>query len=268
MCTVARPLAWNTTRDHRGPGLQVQTREAVILERMIDNSPQADRILVAELFGEARHHAKWRELTDAEEAAAVTELRELADGRADLLAEVAGILEGARESEPDEPLARQAAMLCRKAGDRPGCDTGLDRRGAAPEGRRKAAAVLGRPARRRIRLTAEKPDKSRPRGGRVPAGWTARYRRKRPACCGKSGTSARLTRAGMLRGAARRHAASLRLAIARPCRQPVNAVADAQDDVHDHPERDDEANADRLPGRPGVIERAAVVRYAVRLALE
>ena len=36
--------------------------------------------------------------------------------RADLLAEVAGILRGASESEPDEPLARQAAGLCRKAG--------------------------------------------------------------------------------------------------------------------------------------------------------
>ena len=32
------------------------------------------------------------------------------------LAEVAGLLEGAREGEPDEPLTRQAAGLCRKAG--------------------------------------------------------------------------------------------------------------------------------------------------------
>ena len=83
---------------------------------MLDKRPQADRILVAQLHGEARHHAKWRELTEAEETAAVTELRDLADGRADLLAEVAGILEGASEGELDEPLARQAAMLCRKAG--------------------------------------------------------------------------------------------------------------------------------------------------------
>ncbi len=36
-------------------------------------------------------------------------LRELAGGRADLLAEVAGILEGTSEAELDEPLARQAA---------------------------------------------------------------------------------------------------------------------------------------------------------------
>ena len=50
-------------------------------------------ILVAQLAGEARHHAKWRELTEDEETAAVAELRGLAGGRDDLLAEVAGVLE-------------------------------------------------------------------------------------------------------------------------------------------------------------------------------
>ena len=50
-------------------------------------------MLVAELTGTARHHARWRSLTEDEETAAVTELRELADGRADLLAQVAGIFE-------------------------------------------------------------------------------------------------------------------------------------------------------------------------------
>jgi len=83
---------------------------------MIDKRPQADRLLVAELYGEARRRARWRELDGEEEAAAVAELRELADGRADLLAEVAGIFEGAHEGKLDEPLARQAAQLCRKAG--------------------------------------------------------------------------------------------------------------------------------------------------------
>ncbi len=86
---------------------------------MIDRRPQADCILVAQLTGEVRHHAKWRELSEAEEAAAVADLRELAEGRADLLAEVAGILEGASEGELGEPLARQAAGLCRKAGADP-----------------------------------------------------------------------------------------------------------------------------------------------------
>jgi hypothetical protein len=76
-------------------------------------------MLVAEITGEARHHAKWRPLTAEEETAAVAELRELAAGRADLLAEVAGVLEGASEGRLDEPFARSAARLCRKAGADP-----------------------------------------------------------------------------------------------------------------------------------------------------
>jgi hypothetical protein len=84
-----------------------------------DKRPQADRILVAKLSGTARHHARWRDLTADEEAAAVAALRELAVGRTDLLAEVAGLEEGCHEGELDEPIARQAAMLCRKAGADP-----------------------------------------------------------------------------------------------------------------------------------------------------
>ena len=75
-----------------------------------------DRLLVAEITGEARHRARWRPLTDEEEATALAELRALAGGRADLLAQVAGIFEGTSEGEPDEPLARSAARLCRMAG--------------------------------------------------------------------------------------------------------------------------------------------------------
>ena len=82
---------------------------------MLDKTPPADRILIAQLHGEAKHHARWRR-TGAEHAAAVAALRELADGRADLLAHVAGILEGTSEGELDEPLSRQAAALCRDAG--------------------------------------------------------------------------------------------------------------------------------------------------------
>jgi hypothetical protein len=98
--------------------------------------PEADRLLVAQLTGEARHHARWRPLTGEEEAAALAELRTLAGGRADLLAEVAGIFEGTSEGELDEPLARSAARLCRQAG----ADTD-----AIPawieEGRRRAASA-------------------------------------------------------------------------------------------------------------------------------
>jgi hypothetical protein len=96
---------------HRGePGRSGQ------IEPKIDKRPQAERLLVAELYGEARHRARWRDLSSEEETAAVAELLTLAGGRADLLAEVASVLEGAREGELDEPLARQAAMLCRLAG--------------------------------------------------------------------------------------------------------------------------------------------------------
>ena len=92
---------------------------SAILERMIDKRPQADRLLIAQMTGEAGHRAKWRELTDDEEAAAVAALRELPGGRADLLAEVCGVMEGASEGELHEQLARQAAELCRKAGADP-----------------------------------------------------------------------------------------------------------------------------------------------------
>lgn len=67
-------------------------------------------------------------------------LRELAGGRADLLAEVAGILEGTSEGELDEPLARQAAALCRKAGaDLEAVPAWIE------EGRRRAAAARQAP---------------------------------------------------------------------------------------------------------------------------
>ena len=78
--------------------------------------PAADRLLVAQLTGTARHHARRRDLTGDEQAAAVTELRDLAAGRVGLLAEACGIFEGASAGRHDERLARQAAALCRLAG--------------------------------------------------------------------------------------------------------------------------------------------------------
>jgi hypothetical protein len=103
---------------------------------MYEKRPQADRLLIAEIWGEARHRARWRELGSDEEAAAVAALRELAGGRAGLLAEVAGVLEGTSEGELDEPLARQAAGLCRKAGADPEAIPAW-----IAEGRRRRAAA-------------------------------------------------------------------------------------------------------------------------------
>ena len=81
----------------RPPPIAGQQRP-VIIDHMIDNRPQADRILGARLMGSAKRLGR-RELPDDEYAAAVAELRELAAGRADLLAETAGLLEGFGEGE-------------------------------------------------------------------------------------------------------------------------------------------------------------------------
>ena len=90
--------------------LSMPSRGPAILEYMTNDRPQADRILVAQLTGESRHRARWRELTEDEEAGALAELQALAGGRADLLAEVAGIQLSPRESFP----ARQACPRMRR----------------------------------------------------------------------------------------------------------------------------------------------------------
>jgi hypothetical protein len=99
-------------------------------------------MMVAKLTGAAMRHARWRDLTEPETASALAELREIADGRADLLAEVAGILLGAREGDLDEPRARSAARLCRLAG----ADETLIPAWIA-EGRRRAEAARVPPPR-------------------------------------------------------------------------------------------------------------------------
>ncbi len=80
-----------------------------------------DQLTVARLAGAARRHASWREPTQEETAAAVQELREIADPHADLLApdllaEVAGLLIGFYAGTAEEPRARTAAGYCRVAG--------------------------------------------------------------------------------------------------------------------------------------------------------
>jgi hypothetical protein len=98
---------------------------------MVDNSSQADRILGARLMGTAKRLGR-RELPADEYAAAVAELRELAAGRGDLLAETAGLLEGFGVGEPTGPMDHLAAQLCRDAGADPEAIAGW-----AAEGRRR-----------------------------------------------------------------------------------------------------------------------------------
>jgi hypothetical protein len=107
--------------------------------------PAPDRLLVARLDGIAKRHARWRKPTEPEIAAAASEFREVAGNRADLLAEVAGVLLGASEGRLDEPRARARgpAVHCRRC--RREHDPAVDRGGTTP-GRAPAASSL-QPAR-------------------------------------------------------------------------------------------------------------------------
>ena len=96
----------------------------------------ADQLTAARIAAVTRRHARGRVLTGAEEAAALTELAEVADGRIDLLARHAGLAVGFHDHDSDAPIYLQIALLCIKAG----ADTALIPRWIE-EGRRRAAAA-------------------------------------------------------------------------------------------------------------------------------
>jgi hypothetical protein len=107
--------------------------------------PDPDRQTVARLAGTAQLHAPRREPTKAEAAAAVEELREIAAGRGDLLAEAAGLLIGFYRRTVGELRAQAAAGFCIAAGADPDLvprwiDVGLRRAAAA---RRVPASATG-----------------------------------------------------------------------------------------------------------------------------
>jgi hypothetical protein len=85
---------------------------------------EQDRLTVARLAGAAWRNASVRNPGQAappaepETSAAVRELREIAAGRGDLLAEVAGLLIGYYRRAVGEAQARGAAYLCIAAGAR------------------------------------------------------------------------------------------------------------------------------------------------------
>jgi hypothetical protein len=78
--------------------------------------PNHDRLLIARISGIAMHHARWREPSEDEIAAAIAELHEAASDRPDLLAEQAGILLGFYGGGLDEPRAQAAAQFLIAAG--------------------------------------------------------------------------------------------------------------------------------------------------------
>ena len=95
-----------------------------------------DRALLAEITGVARRLARGQRLSGAEQQEAAATLSQVAQGRADLLAESAGLAIGTHEGGPDEARYLQAAQLCIDAG----ADLGLIP-DWVEEGRRRAGAA-------------------------------------------------------------------------------------------------------------------------------
>jgi hypothetical protein len=99
-----------------------------------------DRALLAEITGVARRLARGRPLTDAERQEAAATLSQVAKGRADLLAESAGLAIGTHEGGLDEARHLHAAQLCIDAGaDVSSIPQWIE------EGRRRAAAASQTP---------------------------------------------------------------------------------------------------------------------------
>jgi hypothetical protein len=99
-----------------------------------------ERILAARITGTAARYARGRPLTETQEAEAVAALTELAVGRADLLAQVAGLAIGFSKGALDEPRQQQAARLLIKAGaDQDLIPAWIE------EGRRRSQAARGIP---------------------------------------------------------------------------------------------------------------------------
>jgi len=78
-------------------------------------SSKRDKALLAEITGVARRLARGP-LSGAEQQEAAAALSQVAQGRADLLAESAGLAIGAHEGGRDEARYLQAAQLCIDAG--------------------------------------------------------------------------------------------------------------------------------------------------------
>jgi hypothetical protein len=78
-------------------------------------SSKRDKALLAEITGVARRLARGQ-LTGAEQQEAAAALSQVAQGRADLLAEAAGLAIGSQEGGREEARHLRAAQLCIDAG--------------------------------------------------------------------------------------------------------------------------------------------------------
>jgi hypothetical protein len=79
-------------------------------------SPDADDLRYGRIVGTAAKHAPSWQTSGQQNAAAIAELAEIADGRADLLAKCAGLALGYGERQPDATHYQRMAELCLAAG--------------------------------------------------------------------------------------------------------------------------------------------------------
>lgn len=79
-------------------------------------SPDADGLLYGRIAGTAARHAPGWRPGGQQNAAAIAELAEIADGRADLLAKCAGLALGYGERQPEAAHYQRMAELCLAAG--------------------------------------------------------------------------------------------------------------------------------------------------------
>jgi hypothetical protein len=99
-------------------------------------SSKRDQALLAEITGVARRLARGQQLSGAEQQEAAAALSQVAQGRADLLAEAAGLAIGSQEGGREEARHLRAAQLCIDAG----ADLSLIPQWAEAGDRRAAAA--------------------------------------------------------------------------------------------------------------------------------
>ena len=78
--------------------------------------PDPDHLQYGRIAGTAARHAPAWQLRGGEKAAAIAELAEVADGRADLLAKCAGLALGYGERRPEADHYQRMAELCIAAG--------------------------------------------------------------------------------------------------------------------------------------------------------
>ena len=115
---------------------------------MLDDRPQAGRILVAQLTREARHRARWRELTGDEEATAVAGLRGARGWPGRLARRGRRDLRGDVRRGTGRTAGTPGRLVVPQGRRGRGGDPGAGGRGPAPKGRREAAPAVRRSARR------------------------------------------------------------------------------------------------------------------------